>query len=234
MLVRAQELVRTFVDDCLDVVLSRACVHCDRPGSLVCESCALMIPSIAKQREFHHELWFGASYETTVREMINAHKDHGARALTSDLGLLLARAVWSASVSSSYARPVVIVPIPAHRSSLRKRGRDTVMEIAESAASQVASRGIPCVVRSLLIREIETKRNAGRSLRQRRDVHGTFGVRSRGVIPARVIVVDDIVTTGATVNEGVRALLKSGIGVDAISCVASTPLPDEAPLRSDG
>ena len=227
MLVHAHDLVRTFANDCLDVVLSRACVHCDRPGSLICEPCALLIPSIAEQREFHHELWFGASYESTVREMINAHKDHGARALTSDLGLLLARAVWSASVASSCARPVVLVPIPAHRSSLRKRGRDTVMEIAADAAAQVSVRGIPCVVRSLLIREIETKRNAGRSLRERRDIAGTFGVRVSRVMPSRVIVVDDIVTTGATVNEGVRALIQSGIGVDAIACVASTPLSDQ-------
>lgn len=227
MLVRTHELVRNFANDCLDVVLSRACVHCDRPGSLICEPCALLIPPTAEQREFHHELWFGASYETTVREMINAHKDHGARALTSDLGLLLARAVWSASVSGSYARPVVLVPIPAHRSSLRKRGRDTVMELAENAAAHVSSRGIPCVVRSLLIREIETKRNAGRSLRERRDIAGTFGVRDSRVMPSRVIVVDDIVTTGATVNEGVRALIQSGIGVDAIACVASTPLSDQ-------
>ncbi|MDD2818082.1 MAG: hypothetical protein PHN51_04725 [Candidatus Nanopelagicales bacterium] len=227
MLVRTHELVRNFANDCLDVVLSRACVHCDRPGSLICEPCALLIPPTAEQREFHHELWFGASYETTVREMINAHKDHGARALTSDLGLLLARAVWSASVSSSCARPVVLVPIPAHRSSLRKRGRDTVMEIAADAAAQVSVRGIPCVARSLLIREIETKRNAGRSLRERRDIAGTFGVRDSRVMPSRVIVVDDIVTTGATVNEGVRALIQSGIGVDAIACVASTPLSDQ-------
>ena len=231
MLVYAHDLVRTFANDFLDVVLSRACVHCDRPGSLICESCALLIPDVAEQREFHHELWFGASYETTVREMINAHKDHGARALTPKLGLLLARAVWAASVSSSHARPVVLVPIPAHQSSLRKRGRNTVMELAENAAAQVSSRGIPCVVRSLLIREIETKRNAGRSLRERRDIAGTFGVRNRRAMPSRVIVVDDIVTTGATVNEGVRALMRSGVGVDAIACVASTPLSGETPIN---
>jgi len=221
-----QGALRNFTNDCLDVVLSRACVHCDLPGSIVCDSCARLIPSSAEQREFHHELWFGAPYETTVREMINAHKDHGARVLTADLGLLLARAVWSAVVASSHARPVVLVPIPAHRSSLRKRGRNTVIELANWAARDVSKRGMACEVQSLLVREIETHRNAGRTIRERRDIAGTFGVRSRERLPARVIVIDDIVTTGATVNEGVRALLHAGVGVDAIACVASTPLPD--------
>ncbi len=220
-------VLRNFVNDCLDVVLSRACVHCDRPGSLVCESCVQLIPSSAEQREFHHELWFGAPYETTVREMINAHKDHGARVLTSDLGLLLARAVWSAVVASSHACPVVLVPIPAHRSSLRKRGRDTVLELANWAAREVSKRGMACEVQSLLVRQSETHRNAGRSMRERRDVAGTFGMRSVRQLPARVIVIDDIVTTGETVNEGVRALLHAGVGVDAIACVASTALPDQ-------
>ena len=218
--------VRNFSSDCLDVVLSRVCVHCDRPGALVCGECASLVPKAAQQREFHHELWFGAPYETTVREMINAHKDHGARALTEDLGLLLARAVWSAAVASSQARPIVLVPIPAHRSSLRMRGRNTVMELGRRAAHEVSRRGMACVVAPLLVRERETKRNAGRSLRERRDIAGTFGVHARGALPSRVIVIDDIVTTGATVNEGIRALMQAGIGVDAIACVSSTPLPE--------
>ena len=218
--------LRNFASDCLDVVLSRACVHCNLPGALVCVDCASLIPRTAQQREFHHELWFGAPYETTVREMINAHKDHGTRALTPDLGLLLARAVWSAAVASSKTRPVVLVPIPAHRSSLRKRGRNTVIELGHRAAHEVSQRGMACFVAPILFREMETKRNAGRSIRERRDIAGTFGVRARGAVPSRVIVIDDIVTTGATVNEGIRALMQNGISVDAIACVASTPLPE--------
>lgn len=217
---------RTFVSDCLDVVLSRACVFCGRPGLVVCDECRSTIPTAAQQREFHHELWFGAAYETVVREMINAHKDHGARSLTSDLGLLLARAVWAAAMSSSHSRPVVLVPIPAHRSSLRKRGRDTVMEIALRAAQEVTTRGMPCQVQSLLFRETETHRNAGRTIRERREIAGTFSVRNISVMPTRVLLIDDIVTTGATVNEGVRALQCAGIGVDAIACIASTPPPE--------
>ena len=145
--------LRNFTSDCLDVVLSRACVHCDLPGALVCGDCASLIPRAAQQRDFHHELWFGAPYETTVREMINAHKDHGARTLTGDLGLLLARAVWSAAVASSKTRPIVLVPIPPHRSSLRKRGRNTVIELGNRAALEVSRRGMSCVVVPLLFRE---------------------------------------------------------------------------------
>jgi len=205
-----------------DVIFSRQCVACDRIGTLICSDCRSLIPTLAQQRDAHYELWFGAPYEAVVREMINSHKDHGVRALTQDLGLVLARAVWSAAMSSSITRPVVLVPVPPHAASLRRRGRDTVLEVAVKAARIVSASGMPCRVAPLLIRIHESQRSAGKSLSERREVHGSFAVKPGEQRWKRVIAVDDIVTTGATTNEAVRALLAVGIGVDSIACIAST------------
>ena len=222
MITRFVQAVQTSAREYSDVIFSRQCVGCDRLGKVICDNCRSLIPTLAQQRDAHYELWFGAPYESVVREMINAHKDHGVRALTQDLGMVLGRAVWSAAMSSSTTRPIVLVPIPPHATSLQRRGRDTVFEIAMKAARVVSDRGMPCSVAPSLIRIHETQRSAGKSVSERREVHGSFGVRPGKLILSRVIAVDDIVTTGATTNEAVRALQAAGIGVDSIACIAST------------
>ena len=219
-LARIQQSAR----DCSDVIFSRCCVACDRDGTLLCARCRGLIPMLAQQREAHNELWFGAPYESVIREMINAHKDHGIRALSKELGLVLGRAIWSAALSSSTTRPLLLVPVPPHRASVMRRGRDSSFEIAVHAARITSARGMPCEVAPLLFRLHETSRSAGKTIKDRREVHGSFAVKSKLAKPTRVMVVDDIVTTGATTQEAVRALLAAGGGVDAIACIASTSL----------
>ncbi len=216
--------IQRAIQDFADVIFSRCCVACSRNGTLLCANCRELIPRLAQQREAHHELWFGAPYESVIREMINAHKDHGVRALSKELGFVLARAAWAASLSSSTARPLLLVPVPPHRTSLRKRGRDTSFEIAVQAAKIISARGIPCEVKPLLLRMHQTSRSAGKTVKGRREVHGSFAVKPKARLPERVIVVDDIVTTGSTSQEAVRALEAAGVGVDAIACIASTAL----------
>ena len=216
--------IQRVIQDFADVILSRCCVACSRSGSLLCANCRSLIPTLAQQREAHHELWFGAPYESVIREMINAHKDHGVRALSKELGLVLARAAWAASMASSTARPLLLVPVPPHRTSLRKRGRDTSFEIAAHAAKIISARGLPCEVKPLLFRVHQTSRSAGKTVKGRREVHGSFAIKPKVQLPKRVIVVDDVVTTGSTSQEAVRALEAAGVGVDAIACIASTAL----------
>jgi len=74
----------------------------------------------------------------------------------------------------------------------------------------------------LLCRMQEVSRSNGKTVQGRREVHGSFKVKRIVKLPARVMVIDDVVTTGATTQEAVRALVAAGIGVDAIACIAST------------
>jgi len=96
--------IQRAIQDFSDVIFSRCCVGCDRSGRLLCTNCRELIPIQPKQREAHHELWFGAPYESVIREMINAHKEHGVRALSQELGMVLARTVWAAASLCQFPR----------------------------------------------------------------------------------------------------------------------------------
>lgn len=221
---------RALAADAADVVLSRACAACDRPGSVLCEECRRALIAAPGHRPAIRPLWFGADYGGVVRAAVLAHKEEGMRALSDPLADLLVAAVHgalaqTAGPSTAWA-PVLLVPIPPHRTSLRRRGRDTVAETAQAAARRMPRTRVA----HLLRRVRETDRQAGRGASARQDTAGAFAVGARwregarAGAPPLVVLVDDVVTTGATVSEGARALAAGGIAVTAIACIASTPL----------
>lgn len=216
-----RDVAQHHLQDLADVALSRACLGCGREGSVLCLPCKARLPQVPAVRERTPVAWFAGEYEGLLRDLVLAHKERGVRALASDLGIVLAHSVWAAGSS---AHSITLVPVPAHRSSLIMRGRDCLNEIAHAAASDLRLRGRQCTVEPLLMWKRETARHAGQSARARMDLGHALVARTRGTAGRSVIVVDDVITTGATVDEAVRALEASGIRVTAIACVASRSL----------
>nr|BFE86722.1 hypothetical protein GCM10020093_093230 [Planobispora longispora] len=115
--------------------------------------------------------------------------------------------------------PVVLVPVPGARQALRRRGHDPVARLAVLAAGYLRAAGWPATVARAIVPRRRTADQAGLSSPERalnlssafRAVPGPpapYG--ARGV--ARVVVlVDDVVTTGATLAEAARALRSAGV-----------------------
>lgn len=216
-----RDVAGNFLQDLADVALSRACLGCGREGSVLCQPCKARLPQVPAVRERTPVVWFAGEYDGLLRDLVLSHKERGVRALASDLGLLLAQCVWAAGLST---HSIALVPIPAHRCSVGMRGRDCLHEIANAAASDLRLRGRECTVEPLLMWQRETARHTGQSARARMDMGHALVARTRRAAGQAVIVVDDVITTGATVGEAVRALEASGIQVTAIACVASRSL----------
>ncbi len=211
------------LSDVADLVLSRACQSCGRLGPVLCPACWDGLVDVHEHPTPAFDLGVpvvvAAHYELVVQALVVQHKERGLLALSRPLGALLALAV--AALTSG--RPAHAVPIPPHARSLGRRGVDSLDLLGRQAERALAGRGIRLARHRVLLRERDGGRQVGRGARSRAAaVRGTMTVRA--VAPSPVIVIDDVVTSGATVAEAIRALRAGGVQVLGVAAVAGTPL----------
>ncbi len=103
--------------------------------------------------------------------------------------------------------PELIIPVPLHRARLRRRGFNQALEIARPVA-----RRLDLKLESRAIRRVRsTSAQMDLPARKRRaNIRGAFAVRA-GLAATHVALIDDVVTTGATVNELSRVLRRAGV-----------------------
>lgn len=219
-----------------DLVLPRTCAGCGVPGAALCRRCAALLarPRLATPRrvpwDFPPTVAAGA-YLGPVRPAVIAFKERGRAELARPLGTALALAVAAVSRGVPERRgPVVLVPVPSSRAALRIRGRDHVRELTREAVTELRAAGMPAAEARLLRRRGRVQDSTALSAVQRRaNLAGTFLLDPRRPRPAPgalVVLVDDVVTTGATLAEAsgvlTGAALPGALPVVA-AVVAATP-----------
>lgn len=116
--------------------------------------------------------------------------------------------------------PDLIVPVPLHRARLRRRGYNQALELARPLARAL---GVP-VGAQVLQRHRATAPQSERDARARRaNVRGAFAVSPGVRAPAHVAVLDDVMTTGATLEACTRALRRAGVRRVDVWALARTP-----------
>ena len=199
----------------LDLVVPRICAGCDRPGHLLCPAVRSAAPGEPVRTQPRPcpagfpPAWATSSYDGPLREAILAHKEHGRLALARPLGEALARSVQAAA-GDDLERASSSFPVPSRGSATRQRGHDPVLRMARVAAGRLRSDGRTASVLTLLRASRGLADQAGLSGPARAaNLHGAHRIR-RGVrFPSpetRIILVDDVVTTGASLAEAARAL----------------------------
>ena len=113
--------------------------------------------------------------------------------------------------------PQAVIPVPIHRRRLAKRGYNQAEEIAKLLARAL---GVP-LLSGAVVRVRHTRPQRGLGRRERgRNLQGAFACVPGAALPARVLVVDDIFTSGATVREMTRALRAAGVREVFAACAA--------------
>lgn len=171
-------------------------------------------------------VWAIAELTGPSHAMVVAWKDGGRR----DLDRLFADAVERAAATIAPALgvggqgasgPVAVVPVPARAASTRARGIDLPGLLAHAAVAGLASAGVLSSVRPVLT--IGRGEQRGASARQRWRQAGAMRVIRTDGPPAHALLVDDVMTTGATIAAAVRALEVTFLTVAAGLCVAAAP-----------
>ncbi len=203
----------------LDLLLPQRCLVCSLPGTQVCDGCTAALRRIepplcsrcgaptawpvrrcgecAGRRLAFAQARAVLAYDDRLRPVVVAWKERGLRRLAG----------WAAAVvRESVARPdaACVVFVPGDPDRRLKRGHHA----AERLASELAAEWeLP--LRPLLTRARGSPRQRGLTQHERRrNVAGAF--LAHGRVPARVALIDDVYTTGATANAAASALRKGG------------------------
>lgn len=161
-------------------------------------------------------LFFFAPYEGFLRDLILRCKATQELPLARLLGELLAS---HPGISAGIPHYDAIVPVPLHAAKLRKRGFNQALEMAKPLARRMNAP----LLRDALRRTAETHSQSGLSLEDRkRNVHAAFAATG-DIAGKRVLLVDDIATTCATLEEAAIALKKSGVEHIDAAVIARTP-----------
>jgi ComF family protein len=197
--------------------LCLACAHALPWNHVACAGCALPLPVAApacgaclRRKPPLHAVHAACVYARPLDRLLPRFKFHGDLAAGRLLSQLMADAF------AGLPRPDALVAIPLHRARLRQRGYDQALELARPLARRLH---LP-LHRNLLVRRHATAAQSELSaLARRRNVRNAFAVDPVAILPAHVVLVDDVMTTGATLHAAAIALRRAGVErVDAWVC----------------
>lgn len=154
-------------------------------------------------------------YEAPVDGLVTRFKFHANLAA----GALLAQLIL-ASVNAVEAD--VLVPVPLHRGRLGRRGYNQALELAKPLA---ASWRLPLAAAALSRVRDTAPQSELTAAQRRRNLRGAFVADASTVRGRRVLLVDDVITTGSTVREAARTLLAAGAAEVRVLAAARTASP---------
>jgi predicted amidophosphoribosyltransferase len=162
------------------------------------------------------------AYDGVIRAALLDYKERGRLCLRRELGSSLAVSVFG--VLGRNHSSFLLVPVPSATATRRARGHDPVGAMAATAAGYLRATGFSVEVRTVLRQGRTVDDQSGLDVDARRtNLSGALAVRRPALVRGhRVVIVDDIITTGATAAEAARALTHAGAAVIGIACVAAT------------
>jgi ComF family protein len=196
-------------------MLQSRCAGCDRPGAVLCRACRFALVAASRSRSVESTGTISAVvFAGRARDVVLGYKYRNRREVAGHLAGLLVNRVLLAGVRPDDLDVVTWVPTSARRR--RRRGFDQAELVARTAARQL---GVPC--RRLLVRDGADLPQTGRSRVER--LHGPVFRARPDVHGRRVLLVDDVVTTGATLRGAAGELRAAGAADVVPAAVAATP-----------
>ena len=208
-----------FFSDLKYLLFPTRCFGCRELGYSICSKCRqLWNPHLYQCRISNLAVYSAIPYSPIAKNILLAAKEQGIK--SADQLVLNAVKVSMNEVFKKYPN-CALVPIPSSASSNRRRGRDFINEIAICVARDFGVAVLPLLEHQRKIRD-QSKLNISNrhlNLAMALSIKPQF---RRNYLGENVVILDDLVTTGATISEAIRALTRGGFKVQAAAtaCVA--------------
>lgn len=191
----------------LDLLFPVNCLQCGKSGGYICPKCLAKVEVICRFNPTTQTFTI-FKYEGVIRKAIIALKYKFAFAIASELANVCFQKLQSQH-TLYHIQHTILVPIPLHKSRERWRGFNQSELVGKLLSTKMGWEFEP----NLLARTIASKSQVGLPKSERvRNIRGKFAVNlsPKSKIQGRnIIVFDDVLTTGSTIQEAMKVLQKS-------------------------
>ncbi len=213
----------------LDILFPRVCLNCEKflngENEFVCDTCFSLIKINSAffcpvcrgrlpdmEKTCHPKSQFvlapaGEYNDPILQKIIQSFKYQGVESLAPILGEIIVRYIENCKLKIENC---VIVPIPLHKSRERQRGFNQAKLVAEFVAGHF---GLPLVESLERIKKTEPQAKMKNKEERLKNISGCFKIRNPDSVKEKnIILIDDVFTTGDTINEAVKILKENHCG----------------------
>jgi len=212
--------LQTVLEWLMDLVFPKYCIHCQKEGMYFCAPCRCKMPPDTTPM-FHDTLSLWRYDHETVRKALWELKYRGKRGLAKDLAESLHDKLFETLAENElFENPdgktangneYLVVPIPIHKSRQKERGYNQSELLAKELC--LLNPSLFILENEALFKSKSTQSQVSVKNREKRlkNIHDSFMVKNNErVIGKKLLIIDDIITTGATLTEARRVLLRAG------------------------
>ncbi|MBD3279214.1 MAG: hypothetical protein GF390_00705 [Candidatus Pacebacteria bacterium] len=196
----------------LDLVLPKFCVQCQRWNCFLCDDCLNQIDffslpvQLQLKPNYLDQSWAMGRYQPPLSSLIQAYKYQQIK----KIGLFLAKLLWF------YLADVITAPlittVPLHSDRLKERGFNQAAVMGQELARLTQTDYQELLVRTYYTQPQAQIRDRAKRLQHLQNVFLLMpGIKSNQLLDQTVLILDDVITTGTTLNECAKVLKQTGV-----------------------
>ena len=200
-----------------ELVFTKVCIACAAPEFWLCPTCLLPWNiSVKKNCIGGKPIYFKCDYTSKTASVILAAKESNDLNAIALLASAISQSIAFSIADLRLSEVITLITIPSAPSAIRRRGRDHINTLAKYVQRDLQQKSITAYYAPILFQKKSIRDQSQLSSQQRMEnTKGKFVVKSCEIPQGAVYLIDDLLTTGASILEGVRALSEAKITIAA-------------------